>query len=108
MTNVLANLTTLELLSPNSFPVPSQQTTMFLGIGNPPKLKIAHHLDETNCYSTLQGNLCGVSSQILRRAVINFRRSVHDPGAKGHTVLLDAVRSEAPVATGRYLFELVP
>jgi len=23
----------LELLSPNSFPVPSQQTTMFLGIG---------------------------------------------------------------------------
>src|ERR1035441_10587179 len=39
MTNVLANLTTLELLSPNSFPVPSQQTTMFLDIRNPPTLE---------------------------------------------------------------------
>jgi len=52
MTNVLANLTTLELLSPNSFPVPSQQTTMFLGVGNPPILEMALHLDETKCYST--------------------------------------------------------
>jgi len=46
---------------------------MFLGIGKPPKLEMAHHLDETNCYSTgSSGGPVRVSSQILRRATINF------------------------------------
>jgi hypothetical protein len=66
-------LTTLELLSPNSFPVPSQQTTMFLGIGNLPKLGMAHHLDETKCYSTGSGDQCWVTQYCFTEFVHRCR-----------------------------------